>query len=58
MYYIVLLAISLVFAALLYFIAAKRGANKAFWSVMGFMFGPFALPFVFLSRSREKTIHS
>lgn len=35
----------------LHFIAAKRNADKTFWLIMGIMFGPFALPFVFFSKS-------
>lgn len=44
------ITVSLVFAAILYLIAARRGVNKVFWAVMGFLFGPFALPFVFFAR--------
>lgn len=39
------------FGALLYFIASKRNANKRFWLAMGIIFGPFALPFVFMAKS-------
>lgn len=45
------LAISLLFAGILYLIAAKRGAHKAYWAVMGFLFGPFAIPFVFFAKT-------
>jgi len=38
-------------AILLWFIADKRGANTFFWSVMGAVFGPFAIPFVFLTKN-------
>ncbi len=48
--YLVLLVISICFAGLLYLIAAKRGANKIFWAIMGFVFGPFAIPFVFFAK--------
>ena len=37
-------------AILLWFIADKRGANTLFWAVMGAFFGPFAIPFVFLTK--------
>ena len=49
----VALIISIFFAWALYKIAAKRGANKDFWAIMGFLFGPFALPFVFLARKKK-----
>jgi len=48
--YFVLLVISICFAGLLYLIAAKRGSNKTFWTIMGFVFGPFAIPFVFFAK--------
>ena len=31
-------------------IAKKRGANPVFWGAMGLLFGPLAIPFVFMSR--------
>jgi RsiW-degrading membrane proteinase PrsW (M82 family) len=48
--YLVVLIISICFAVLLYLIAAKRGSNKIFWAIMGFFFGPFAIPFVFFAK--------
>ena len=33
-------------------IAARRKARWVYWSVMGFAFGPFALPFVFFSKPK------
>ncbi len=48
--YLVLLVISICFAGLLYLIADKRGSNKIFWGIMGFVFGPFAIPFVFFAK--------
>jgi len=42
------------FGALLYFIASKRNANKSYWSAMGIIFGPFALPFVFMAKSKDE----
>jgi len=53
--YLVLLIISFCFAGLLYLIAAKRGSNKIFWTIMGFVFGPFAIPFVFFSKKVDPT---
>jgi hypothetical protein len=50
MSYLILIILSLVFAGLLYLIAEKRGADKVFWAIMGFLFGPFAIPFVFFAK--------
>ena len=47
-----LLGIGIASAIMCYLIADRRGANAAFWGVMGFLFGPFALPFVFLARRK------
>ena len=47
---------SLVFIAcaiLLWNIADKRGANTLFWAVMGGVFGPLAIPFVFLTKNNN-----
>ena len=38
-------------------IARKRGANAVFWGVMGALFGPLAIPFVFLSKRRTDKSH-
>jgi len=38
-------------AWLLWNIAYKRGVNTLFWAVMGAVFGPFAIPFVFLTKN-------
>lgn len=48
--------ISLLFAYLLWLIAEKRGANTKFWAVMGAVFGPLAIPFVFLARANSLKI--
>jgi len=34
-------------------IAARRRARWVYWSVMGFAFGPFALPFVFFAKPKN-----
>ena len=48
--FIVLTLISLLFAFLLGYLADKRGAPVTFWAIMGAVFGPLAIPFVFLYR--------
>jgi len=40
-------------AFLLWHIANKRGANTRFWAIMGAVFGPFAIPFVFLTKNNS-----
>jgi len=50
MIYMIILLVSILFGLLLRAIAVKRGANQIFWFVMGVVFGPFALPFIFLVR--------
>ena len=34
-------------------VAKRRGANPVFWGVMAVIFGPLAIPFVFLSRRQQ-----
>ena len=34
-------------------IAARRRARWVYWLVMGFAFGPFALPFVFFAKPKN-----
>ena len=40
-------------AFLLWSIADKRGANTLFWAIMGAVFGPLAIPFVFLTKNNS-----
>ncbi len=39
--------ITALFGMLLYYLPARRGCNMKFWLIMGMLFGPFALPFIF-----------
>ena len=39
-------------AFLLWNIADQRGANTKFWAIMGAVFGPLAIPFVFLTKNK------
>lgn len=50
---VISLLISLACAVLCGVIAAHRQARWVYWSAMGFAFGPFALPFVFLARPKS-----
>ena len=49
---IISVLISLACAVLCGVIAARRGLRWVYWSVMGFAFGPFALPFVFMAKPK------
>jgi hypothetical protein len=49
-----LILVTALFGTLLYLIAAKRRADKKFWLAMGILFGPFALPFVFFSKPKQR----
>ncbi|WP_372683630.1 hypothetical protein [Desulfosarcina sp.] len=40
-------------AFLLWRIANKRGSNTRFWAVMGAVFGPLAIPFIFLTKDKS-----
>jgi ABC-type dipeptide/oligopeptide/nickel transport system permease component len=50
---VVSLLVSLACALLCGLIAARRQARWVYWSAMGFAFGPFALPFVFLAKPKS-----
>ena len=50
---IYLILVAAFFGTLLYFIAAKRNANKSFWLAMGIILGPFAFPFVFMAKRKN-----
>jgi ABC-type dipeptide/oligopeptide/nickel transport system permease component len=50
---VVSLLVSLACALVCGIIAARRNARWGYWSVMGFVFGPFALPFVFLAKPKS-----
>ena len=49
-----LLAITILSIALCYQIATLLRADARFWAVMGLLFGPFAVPFVFFSKAKTE----
>jgi hypothetical protein len=49
----IIVLIALLSIAICRSIAKKRGANTLFWSIMGALFGPLAIPFVFLSKPKN-----
>jgi len=44
-----LIAVSIGFGMLLYAMAQRRGNNPVIWAVLGFAFGPLAMPFLYLT---------
>ncbi|MEE8397882.1 MAG: hypothetical protein V3S89_02675, partial [Desulfobacterales bacterium] len=52
--YFTLSAISLAIALIPYYIAKKRGAKASFWLIMGLVFGPLAIPFVFYAKTDQQ----
>jgi len=47
---IILLFLNVLSIFICYYIAKSRGAKARFWGIMGAMFGPLAIPFVFFSK--------
>jgi hypothetical protein len=51
----VLIIITLGSILFLYMVAGKRDPSKKIWVIMGLLFGPLAIPFVFFSKTKEKS---
>lgn len=49
---IIISTICIACAFLLWHIAQKRGANTKLWAIMGAVFGPLAIPFIFLTKNK------
>jgi hypothetical protein len=47
-----LIFITLLSALACYLVAKSRSADRRFWLVMGLIFGPLAIPFVFFAKPR------
>ena len=47
---IAFLAMTIACAVICHAIAKRRDLKPVFWGVMGALFGPFAIPFVFLGK--------
>lgn len=50
MYIIALLGFTLLCTGVCFYVAKRRGLNTRFWVVMGLVFGPLAIPFVFMAK--------
>lgn len=49
-----LVALNIICIYLCYQGAVNRKADARFWGFMGLVFGPLALPFVFLAKPKDK----
>jgi hypothetical protein len=58
LYIVIAVIIVVLSGAVCHQIAKKRGAKPVFWGVMGVIFGPLAIPFVFLAKpkARQNTV--
>ena len=52
---VIIILILLASALICHQLAKRRGAQPVFWGVMGIVFGPLAIPFVFLARTGRGT---
>ena len=50
---IAVIFISFVFGLLCYYLAGRKGFNKQLWLIVGILFGPFAIPFIFLGSKKD-----
>ena len=46
----ILIALNIASIFVCHYIATSRGAKPVFWGVMGALFGPLAIPFVFMAK--------
>ncbi len=49
-----LVAITVISAYICYYAAKERGLSKHYWLFMGALFGPLAIPFAYLAKSKRK----
>ena len=50
MFLAILLLIAILSIVVCHVLAKRRGANPVFWGMMGAVFGPLAIPFVFFKK--------
>jgi hypothetical protein len=51
MHIAVYISIFIISAVICHFVAKHRGSRAVFWGVMGAVFGPLAIPFVFFAKT-------
>ena len=52
--YLILLAVNILCVFICHYIATERGIKPVFWGVMAAVFGPFAIPFVLMSKPKTE----
>jgi len=55
MYIWIFIGIFIISAVICHLVARNRGTNAVFWGVMGAVFGPLAIPFVFFAKPTINT---
>ena len=50
MYIAIGIGVIVICGTICHYLAKSRGANPVFWGVMGIIFGPLAIPFVFFAK--------
>ena len=48
-----LVAITLISVGICYYAAKRRGLSTRYWVFMGALFGPLAVPFVFVAKLKQ-----
>lgn len=51
---IALLVLNVLCIFVCYYVAKSKGSNARYWAIMGAIFGPLALPFVFFAKPKAK----
>ena len=54
MYILLVFSIFIISGVVCHLAARSRGLKPVFWGIMGLLFGPLAIPFVYLPRNTEK----
>jgi len=54
MFIFIVLAVNLSSIFICHYFAKKRGLKPVFWGVMGAIFGPLAIPFVFIAKPENQ----
>ena len=49
----ILIAVTVVSAIICWVLAKRRHANPVYWSAMGILFGPFAIPFAMRAKAKQ-----
>jgi len=55
---VLLIVLSLLSMVICYEVARRRKADRRYWLLAGLLFGPFAIPFVFMAKPDRKRTQS